>query len=163
MKEIYTEIEVNASSEEVWQVLTDFESYPEWNPFVTSAKGELKEGGRLKVRIEQPGGMAMTFKPTVVKTEPNKELRWLRHLMMPGLFDGEHIFTIEPADENKVRFVQREEFKGILVPLFGLMGIFKSSKRGFEALNKALKERAEKGEAFPLTADTKGTAQGEVP
>jgi uncharacterized membrane protein len=34
MKEIHTEIEINAPAEKVWRVLTDFAAYPEWNPFV---------------------------------------------------------------------------------------------------------------------------------
>jgi uncharacterized protein YndB with AHSA1/START domain len=29
MKEIHTEIEINAPAEEVWRVLTDFSAYPE--------------------------------------------------------------------------------------------------------------------------------------
>ncbi len=33
MKEIHTEIEINAPAGKVWRVLTDFPSYPEWNPF----------------------------------------------------------------------------------------------------------------------------------
>jgi len=40
----------------------------------------------------------MTFRPTILKAEPNRELRWLGHLLVPGLFDGEHIFTIETWD-----------------------------------------------------------------
>ena len=45
----------------------------------------------------------MRFKPRVLKAEPNRELRWLGHLGIPGLFDGEHIFTIEPLDQERVR------------------------------------------------------------
>ena len=60
----------------------------------------------------------MTFRPTVLKVEPNREFRWLGHLLFPGLFDGEHIFTIEPLGEGHVRFTQREVFTGLLVPLF---------------------------------------------
>lgn len=68
-----------------------------------------------------------------------KELRWLGRLWLPGIFDGEHIFEIEPVDADRVRFVQCEQFNGILVPFFNLDG----TRRGFEAMNRALKERAE--------------------
>ena len=84
----------------------------------------------------------MTFKPKVLNAEPNRELRWLGHLLFPGLFDGEHSFTIQPLGESRVRFVQREEFKGLLVPLLA-RSLHNGTRRGFEEMNRALKERAE--------------------
>jgi hypothetical protein len=84
----------------------------------------------------------MTFKPKVLTAEPNRELRWLGHLLVPGVFDGEHSFTIDPLEENRVRFVQREAFKGLLVPLFG-RSLETNTQQGFEEMNRALKERAE--------------------
>src|ERR687898_2006844 len=70
------------------------------------------------------------------------ELRWLGHLFVPGLFDGEHSLSIQPLEENRVRFVQREAFKGLLVPLFA-RSLDNNTRRGFEEMNRALKERAE--------------------
>jgi len=142
MKQLHTEIEIDASAEQVWELLTDFASYPEWNPFIRSIGGRPAPGERLQARLEPPGGRAMTFKPEVLMAEPNRELRWLGHLLVPGLFDGEHSFTIQPLEDNRVRFVQRETFKGLLVPLFA-RSLESNTQRGFEAMNHALKERAE--------------------
>ena len=36
MRQISTEIEINAPVETVWSILTDFDKYPDWNPFVKS-------------------------------------------------------------------------------------------------------------------------------
>ena len=66
----------------------------------------------------------------------------IESLLVPGLFDGEHIFSIEPLDENRVRFVQREKFSGLLVPLFA-RSLERDTKRGFDEMNKALKARVE--------------------
>ncbi len=85
----------------------------------------------------------MTFRPTVLKAEPNRELRWLGHLIVPGLFDGEHIFALESVAPNRVKFIQREEFRDILVSLM-LRFIGENTQRGFEAMNHALKIEAEK-------------------
>ena len=142
MKELNSEIEIQATDEMVWQILTDFASFPQWNPFMRRVIGELKTGAKLEVRIQPSGASGMTFRPTVLKTEPKRELRWLGHLLIPGLFDGEHILTIEPLTENRVRFVQREIFTGVLVPLFA-RGLDMDTKRGFEEMNRALKELAE--------------------
>jgi hypothetical protein len=141
-KELHSEIEIDAPAERVWRVLTDFASYPKWNPFIRSISGEPTTGEGLEVRLEPPGGQGMTFKPKVLKAEDNRELRWLGNLLVPGLFDGEHSFTIQPLEENRVRFVQREAFKGLLVPLFA-RSLETNTQRGFEEMNRALKERAE--------------------
>ena len=142
MKELYSEIEIQATDEKVWQILTDFASFPQWNPFMRRAVGEPKTGAKLEVHIQPSGARGMTFRPTVLKAEPKRELHWLGHLLIPGLFDGEHILTIEPLAENRVRFVQREIFTGILVPLFA-RGLETDTRRGFEEMNRALKARAE--------------------
>ena len=142
MKELRSEIEIQASAERVWQLLTDFPSFPQWNPFIRKASGNIRAGERLDVNIQPSGASGMTFRPTVLKAEPNRELRWLGHLLIPGLFDGEHIFTIEPLGEGRVRFTQREVFTGLLVSLFA-RGLDTDTRRGFEEMNQALKARAE--------------------
>ena len=143
MKDVYSQIEIKSSPERVWHILTDFPSFPKWNPFIRTAEGELQVGKRLKVHLKPPRGMGMTFKPTVLTVRLNQELSWLGHLFIPGLFDGRHIFTILPLDNNRVLFVQQERFTGIMVPLFWLIGVIKSALNGFEAMNQALRERAE--------------------
>ncbi len=142
MKQLHTETEIEAPVERVWDLLTDFASYHQWNPFIRSISGQPVPGERLEVRLEPPGGRGMTFKPKVLNAEPNHELRWLGHLLVPGLFDGEHSFTIQPLEENRTRFIQREAFKGLLVPLFA-RSLDNNTRRGFEEMNRALKERAE--------------------
>jgi len=142
MKELRSEIEIEASAERVWQLLTDFAHFPQWNPFIRRASGNVKLGQRLEVNIQPSGANAMTFRPTVLKAEPNRELRWIGHLLIPGLFDGEHIFTIEPLGTNRVRFIQREIFTGLLVPLFA-KGLDADTQRGFGEMNQALKVQAE--------------------
>jgi hypothetical protein len=142
MKELHSEIEIDAPAERVWRILTDFPSYPEWNPFIRRISGEPTTGERLEVRIEPSGGRGMSFRPTVLNAQDNRELRWLGHLLVPGLFDGEHSLTIQPLEENRVRFVQREAFRGLLVPLLA-RSLDNDTQRGFEEMNRALKERAE--------------------
>ena len=142
MKERRTAIEINAPADTVWAILTDLSQFAAWNPFIPEAEGEIREGARLKVRIAPPGGKAMTFKPTVTRVEPGRAFRWLGHLLLPGLFDGEHIYEIAPLAEGGVRFVQREEFRGVLVPLLW-KSLETNTRQGFEAMNAALKKRAE--------------------
>ena len=142
MKELHSEIVIDASPERVWDVLTDFASYPQWNPFIRRISGELEVGGRLEVRLEPPDSRGITMRPTVLRAEPNRLIRWVGHLLVPGLFDGEHSLAIQPLEEDRVRFVQHEAFKGVLVRLLA-RSLDKNTLRGFEEMNEALKERAE--------------------
>jgi hypothetical protein len=137
-----SEIEIAASPDRVWSILTDFPSYPAWNPFVRRISGSSIKGTRLEAHLQPPGGRGMTFRPTVLAAEPGRELRWLGHLGVSGLFDGEHRFQIEPLGDDRVRFVQEEHFSGLLTPLI-LRKIGNSTLLGFAAMNEALKARAE--------------------
>jgi len=143
MKQISSEIEINASPEQVWQVLTDFSALPDWNPFIRSVEGDLNVGDHLKVYIKASKGMGMSFRPTVLRAEPNRELRWVGRLLMPGLMDGEHSFIIEPLEDNQVRFVQSESFTGVMVPFMSALGVLKNAQIGFDEMNQALKRKAE--------------------
>jgi hypothetical protein len=141
--ELHSEIEIDASASQLWDVLTDFDAYPDWNPFIRRIHGQPTVGGQLEVVLEPPGGRAMTFRPEVLAAEPGREFRWLGRLWgIPKLFDGEHIFEIEPLGESRARFVQREKFSGVLVPLLA-RSLKTDTQRGFEAMNRALKEQVE--------------------
>jgi hypothetical protein len=141
MKEIYAEIEIDTSAARVWEILMDFASYPEWNPFIREISGDARVGSMLRVRFQPPGGRGMTFKPKLQRIEPAREIRWLGKLFISGLFDGEHALTIKQLEGDRVIFSQHEKFTGLLVPL--LFGTLKGAAKGFEAMNRALKQRAE--------------------
>lgn len=143
MKTLHTEIVINASVERIWSILTDFEKYHEWNPFVQYINGELELGGKLVAELHQPESKPMTIKPSIVDIDKNKKFAWLGHLMFPGIFDGEHIFEMELLDNGKTKFIQKENFKGILIPLLWKM-LDTKTRKGFESMNEALKKEAEK-------------------
>ena len=143
MKKIITEIEIHAPAEKVWAILTDFGKYPDWNPFIKSVDGIIKTGSKFKVTLQQPDSKTMIFTPKCLKFEKNKDLRWLGHLLLPGLFDGEHIFELIEIDGSNTRFIQRENFKGLLVPVFWKQ-LNTKTRRGFEMMNEKIKELAEK-------------------
>jgi hypothetical protein len=140
MRELTTEIEFDGTVEDVWAVLADQPAHAEWNPFITSFEGEIREGAKLRVRLQPEGGRGMTLRPTVVAAEPPRELRWLGHLLVPGIFDGEHRFLIEEAGPGRVRFTQSERFRGVLVPLVWPK-LESGTAKGFRAMNEALARR----------------------
>jgi len=141
MKELRTEIEIRASVEKVWKILTDLDKYPDWNPFIHHAIGTAKVGEKVDISFLS-GAKDMTLHCVVLKAEPNRVLCWKYHVIAPFLWSGEHSFTIESIGNERVRFVDIEIFNGLLIP-FQAKDIDTNSRRDFEAMDKALKERAE--------------------
>ncbi|MEV8535731.1 SRPBCC domain-containing protein [Streptomyces sp. NPDC051211] len=143
MRTIATEIVIDAAPPEVWAVLTDLDRYPEWNPFIREASGELSPGSRLTLRTFPSGGRRpATFRPEVLVVTPGRELRWLGRFFLPGLFDGEHWFRLSEAPGRATRLEHGENFRGLLVPLLGKL--LAGTQRDFTALNDALRKHAEK-------------------
>lgn len=141
-KELNTNIEIDAPANTVWEALIDFSRYSQWNPFIRSIRGEAKQGGQLEVFIQPPGGSGMTFRPVILEMQAGRELRWIGRLLLPGIFDGEHQFQLEPLGENRTRLIHRETFSGLLVPL--LWGdLDTKTRQGFEEMNHALKRLVE--------------------
>lgn len=142
MQEIKTEIIINASIEKVWCVFTDFDSYKIWNPFMQDIQGKLEIGNTLCITIHPPGKKKMSFKPTIISVIDQQEFSWIGRLLLPGIFDGKHRFELKKLSDKEVKFVQSEQFSGLLSkPIFKM--IHESTKLGFEQMNAALKKYCE--------------------
>jgi len=139
MKTVSATIQIDAQPQAVWEVLTDLDRYPEWNPVFREASGQVAAGNRITLRTVLPAnGRLRTVKPMISVAEPGTELRWAAGL--PGIIGGEHSFVLTPADGG-TRLVQSETFRGLLVGLAGkTLARFEAS---YTALNEALKKRAE--------------------
>jgi hypothetical protein len=140
VKEIRTEIEINAGAEKVWEILADFEKYDKWNPFIYKIIGQAKEGSKIEIHLETPSGKRRKYEPTVTKVDQGYELRWMGK---SWVLNGEHIFTIEQLGQQRVRLVHREVFDGLLTSFFG-KNLDTDVKQGLEKMNRALKETAER-------------------
>jgi hypothetical protein len=139
--ELHTEIDIDATPEVVWQVLTDLDRWADWNPFITSSVGMPEVGETLVNRMEPPGGKAITFKPQVTVVENGKTFEWLGKLGFSGVFDGRHRFDVE-ASGTGTKLIQSESLDGILVRVMR-KSLDTHTKAGFESMNVALKARAE--------------------
>jgi len=143
MKSARAEIDIHASAERVWDLLADVAAYPDWNPFIRRAEGILAEGEQLRLLLQIPDGMRMKIRPRLITVVAPVEIRWIGHLMVPGLFDGDHRFVLTPLEPARTRLVQEETFRGALVPVFGGW-IGAGARRGFAAMNQAAKTRLER-------------------
>lgn len=141
MAEITTAIDIDAPVATVWRVLMEFDAYPEWNPFIRSIAGAPEPGAQLDVTLGASGKKPMRFRPTVQESSSNEKFSWLGTVGFAGLFDGYHQFDLHPT-ESGTRLEHHEQFSGILAPMI-VPALRTSTRRGFEEMNTALKERAE--------------------
>lgn len=139
---ITTSIHISATPERIWDSLTDFAAYPQWNPFIRSLEGEAKPNSRIRVQLVPPGQKGMVFRPRVVAFDRNQRFEWLGHLLFPGLFDGKHCFELIANEDGTTTFIQSEVFRGILVPFLKKM-LHGPTLEGFRQMNEALKKRVE--------------------
>ena len=139
-KSISTEIIINTSAENIWNELTNFEKYPEWNPFIRKVSGNIAVGNKIEVTFQTEGSNPIVFTPIIQKIDNNSIFQWEGRLLMPGIFTGKHTFQLVSIDKNKTKLIQKEEFNGILVSFFN----FDSTIKGFGLMNKSIKERLEK-------------------
>ena len=142
MRTIQAVTEIAAPVGAVWTELADVASYAEWNPFITEFDGELTVGARPAVQIAPPGARPMTFRPTITEVAEDERLEWVGRVLLPGIFDGRHSFVLEAIGDHRTRLTQTEHFSGLLVTLTG--GMLAKTQVGFEAMNEALRSRAEK-------------------
>lgn len=140
MTNLHTEIIINAPAEKVWNILTDFKKFPEWNPMIVSIKGKQEVGAQLTVTLKN-GKSTSTFQPRVVACEKDKAFEWLGHLPL-GMFNGHHQFRIEKLSDTQVKLTHQEDFSGWLSGLIMKM-IGEQTRQGFVSMNEALKKRAE--------------------
>jgi hypothetical protein len=144
MREIRTHIDIAASPQDVWTVLTNFGAYPQWNPYIKFVDGEAQPGQTLHVTIAPAGSRAAHLQSRVLGVTPQRELRWRSRRLLGGLFDQEQLFRVEPGPNGTTRFVNRQRFSGVLSLLFW-QDVRERTRLGLELMNRALKIRTERG------------------
>ncbi|WP_435157638.1 SRPBCC family protein [Haladaptatus sp. DFWS20] len=140
MREILAETEIDAPPRLVWDVLTDLSAYHEWNPHIVDASGGLREGSTVEIRVRQSESRSRTMTVTVATIDSFRRLQWVGTVFSPRLFEGTHTFDLEPLGDDRTRFSNRERLTGLLVPFV----VPNDVHRSYEAMNRALKSRAER-------------------
>lgn len=146
MKEIRVETEIDAPPEAVWETLTDFAAYEEWNPVFRSADGDLREGGTVEVDIDATGKPNVSMTMTITDVIRPRRLQWVGTFVGRWIFRGEHAFDLQALEDDRTLFVNREAFSGVLVPI-----LTRNLRRDYEEMNRALADRVEGGPVVEAT------------
>ncbi len=139
MPTIHVETDIEAPTTDVWAALTDFESYAEWNPVITSAEGSVKQNGRVHMHIEPTGGNARDWVMRITDLDPERRIEWEGTIVAPVIFRGRHAFELEPLETERTRVLTNGLFGGLV----GRVIDVEETERDFEAVTDALRERVE--------------------
>lgn len=145
MKEIVARIEIKSKPVEVWKILTDFQLYKYWNPFIIGITGYPIRGEKIEIELRTPAQKTRVYRPVITKVDGPTELRWYGKAILPLILDGEHIFMLQENEEHGTIFTQKEIFKGLGAYL-GNSKMFDDIRKSFQSMNSSLKLRAESNE-----------------
>jgi hypothetical protein len=143
--ELRTYVDIDATPERVWGVLMDLPAYPEWNPFVRTADGNVTAGSGLALTIAPlNGALRVRLRPSVLEVTVERRLRFLvrfARVAAPGLFDAEHVLTLDTQDGG-VRLWEEVQLTGLLVPLLS-RSLNRDRSAMFAAMNASFKAHVE--------------------
>ena len=144
MREIRTEMQISASPEKVWALITDFKNWKNWNPIVNAVSGDAALGAKLRVTMRGKDGKdGGAYEPILLEYSAPSLLRWRGKMMAGFLFTNDKIFELKSTNVGTL-LVHRETFNGLLVPLFWSK-MEKWVPSMLDSMNKALKKKAEEG------------------
>ena len=137
MKSFSTTIDIQASAETVWAILTNVAQYVEWDPTLIKMEGTIALNQQLTIYSKLAPNRAFT--PKVVTFEAPNRMVWSSGMPF-GLFKGERTFVLTPT-QGGVRFMMNEAFTGPMMAMIG--SSIPDMTEPFKQFATALKARAE--------------------
>ncbi|MCC6763779.1 MAG: SRPBCC domain-containing protein [Deltaproteobacteria bacterium] len=135
-------LDVAAPAATVWQVVTDLDRYPQWNPFVVACRSTLEPGTPIAMRVRVLPFLAQPQRETIFEHVPGRCLRYGIHPLPLGALASERSHVVESAGEEHSRYVSRFELRGWLAPVVATL-LGGRLERGFAAMSAGIKARAE--------------------
>ncbi len=142
-------VEIEAPAAFVWDVLVDYPSYPEWNPYTIAVDTTLEIGDRIDLTLPNPDGSdgTMLNREFIRVVDPPHHLRYDTGEEYPGLIGmrDQYVTELEPG---RCTYYTTDTLSGELADL-----VMETNgdwiKAGFDSVAIALKTRAEQLLASP--------------
>ncbi|MCL4252764.1 MAG: SRPBCC domain-containing protein [Anaerolineae bacterium] len=139
MKFFTATINIKASKERIWAILTDAPNYPNWDPGVIRIEGTIAKGEKVVAYNKISPNRA--FPAKVTEFVVGERMAWTGGMPL-GLFTGVRTFSLTPKGDGSYDFTLREEFSGPM--LFMIGGTIPDMTDSFNNFVKGLKAYAEK-------------------
>jgi hypothetical protein len=140
MKTFQASTSIGATTDAIWEILTDASNYTAWNKTVDRVEGRIAHGEKVTVYARLSPGRAFPVK--VTEFVPGRKMVWTGGMPL-GLFKGERTFTLTERGDGTVEFRMSEAFSGLLSPL--IERSIPNLQPSFDEFAASLKKRAEAG------------------
>jgi len=140
--QIDARIDIDACIERVWQVLTDFERYPDWNPFTVRVDARLEIGAPVRMRVNLIRSFVQPQTEYITTHDEGRRVCWSMKGLPSWLIGATRCQWLEPLSGGRTRYASTDRITGILAPIV-LIFFGGPMQDGFERAARALKRRAE--------------------
>jgi hypothetical protein len=106
------EVNVKASAETIWRLLTDARGFPRWNSTVSGIDGQIRDGQRIRVHAP---GTTRTFMPRISDVVPDRRMAWIGGTA--PFLKGVRVFVVTPRPDGSTDVAMKERFAGLMLPL----------------------------------------------
>ncbi len=138
---VSTSITINATPQQVWEVLTDFDSYSSWSSTFQGLEGDISNGGQVTALFPDGMGNIIPF-PHELIYEEGIRFGWSDPILtLPGILDN-HFYTVE-ACGSETQFIQTDEFIGN-DPNLAALDLANLLVDGYQMFNSDLKAEVER-------------------
>ena len=106
-------LDIAATPERVWQVLTAFDRYPTWHPTMSvkvTVPRQPEVGARLELRLSGGAAGDQEFTAELIEVDAPRRLAWQGGL--PEVFFGRHTFELSALPGSGTRFTDTEQWTG---------------------------------------------------
>lgn len=143
-KEVYTEVIINKSKEDIWKAILNTKLYPEWSEFLAISNTKIEKDKPIHIKVRQKNKDPMSFKPIVTSLQKEKLFKWKGNIIgLDFLFRGVHYFELKEISKNQTLLIHGEKFSGLLLPLIW-DDLSKTIIEDFSSHNYGLKNYMEK-------------------
>lgn len=139
-------VDIAAPPGAVWQVMTDFDRYGEWNPFAVRCATSLVPGDPIDMSVQfiLPGRRPLRQREWVRTHSHGREFSYAMKPLPLGALRSLRTQSIAPLADGRTRYTSHFELSGWLHPLVRLL-LGARLRRGFHAMTASLATRAELG------------------
>jgi hypothetical protein len=137
---IKSSIVINASPEQVWKVLTDFDKLKSWSSSFQGLQGNFEKDEDIEVTFKSPFGGQNKMKKKLFHFENGKSFGWTGIFLL-GMSDY-HTHTVKALSDGRTEFTQTDGLQGGASFLLGKM-LEKQMQKVYEVFNQELKSFVE--------------------
>jgi hypothetical protein len=135
-------LDVAAPASTVWEVLTDFPRYGEWNPFVVACASTLEVGSAIDMRVHVLDAFAQPQRETIFEHVPGQRFCYGLAGDALGALSSRRSHEVTSRGDRSAIYRSHFELSGWLAPLVrALFG--RKLERGFHEMTRAIGKRAE--------------------